>query len=341
MSTNPTLRRDFTRLTRFEHLESRLCLSAARAAAAVNSFGMDLYEQLKHEEGNLFFSPLSISTALAMTYAGAAGQTAAEMERVLHLGAEPGIHESFAALLSSLSDQTAVADGFQLEVANAIWPKIGFPIREEFVHTIETDYDSALQSLDYSDLEQARQIINGWVEDKTHGKVQELLKVLDPNVVMVLTNSLYFQADWQIPFDPELTYNEQFRRGNGQSVVVPFLAGRMVLPAYTRLDGFQVLEMPLEGGRTSMVFALPMDPEKTPNELTAQLLVKIDDWLETPRPPWEMNVLLPKFSTTVAVQLEDLLADMGMPTSFSLGADFSKMTPADVAISQVRHKAFL
>jgi hypothetical protein len=107
------------------------------------------------------------------------------------------------------------------------------------------------------------------------------------------------------------------------------------------VDGFQVLEMPLEGGRTSIVFALPMDPEKTPNELTAQLLVKIDDWLETPRALWEMNVLLPKFSTTVAVQLEDLLAGMGMPTAFSLGADFSNMTPADVAISQVRHKAFL
>jgi serpin B len=315
-------------------------LSASRASQAVNSFAADLYEQLQHEQGNLVFSPLSVATALAMTYAGAAGQTAAEMERVLHLGAEPGIHESFSALLSSLTDETGV-DGFVLEVANAIWPRIGFPIRDEFVQTIEADYHGASQSLDYSDLEQARQIINGWVEDKTHGKVEELLKELDPAVQMVLTNSIYFEADWKIPFNPDFTIARHFRRGNGQFISVPIMAGRMELPAYTRMDGFQVMELPLEGGRTSMVFALPEDPATTPNVLSSELLARINNWVETPRPLWEIDVMLPKFSMAVATQLEDLLVDMGMPSAFGSGADFSNMTPENVFISQVRHKAFL
>jgi serpin B len=342
MSTKALVRRDLTRRARFEQLESRLFLSATRAVQAVNSFGMDLYEQLQLEQGNLFFSPLSVATALAMQYAGAAGQTAVEMERVLHLGSEPGIHESFAALLYSLTDSTADDDGFQLELANAIWPQTGFPIRDEFIHTIEADYQGGTQSLDYSDLEQARQVINSWVEDKTHGKVQELFKYLSPFTVMVLANSIYFKAGWTTAFDPTLTNptGEFFREG-GEAVQVPMMNTLMILPEQTWLDGFQVLEMPLEGGRTSMVFALPEDPSTTPNQLTSELLVKIDDWLESPREPRLVVVELPKFSTTVSAQLVELLADMGMPSAFVPGADFSKMTPANVWIDQVRHKAFL
>jgi serpin B len=316
---------------------------AARAVQAVNSFAIDLYEQLQHEEGNLFFSPLSISTALAMAYVGAAGQTAAEMEQVLNLGSEAGIHESFAALVSSLTDPAALAaDGFQLELANAMWPQIGFPIREEFIHTIETDYRGATQSLDYSDPEKARQIINSWAEDKTHGKVKELFKRLSENTRMVLTNSIYFKAGWSIAFDPTLTDTPDarvFHRENGEPVSTSMMYTQMVLPSYGLLDGFQVLEMPLEGGRTSMVLALPEDPATTPNELTRELFVKIDDWLESPRELATLEVILPKFSTSVGTQLEDLLAEMGMPSAFS-NADFSKMTPAGVWIDQVRHKAF-
>jgi serpin B len=337
-ATKTPARRDLTRRARFEQLESRLFLSADRAVQAVNSFGIDLYEQLQHEQGNLFFSPLSVSTALAMTYAATAGQTAAQFEKVLHLGSAPGIHESFAALLYSLTDQTAVADGFQLEIANAMWPGIGFPLREEFIHTIETAYGGAAQTLDYSKLEQARQTINTWVEDKTHGKIKELLKELSPDVVMVLTNSIYFKAGWTTAFDPEKTNPEgEFFRENGETVSTPLMYEEMMLPEYTYVDGFQVLEMPLEGGRTSMVIALPQDPAITPNLLTPELLVKIDDWLESPREPRVTEVTLPKFNTTVGTQLEELLAGMGMP----LAGDFSNMTPVDVFISQVRHKAFV
>jgi hypothetical protein len=192
--------------------------------------------------------------------------------------------------------------------------------------------------LDYSNPEQAKEIINSWVEDKTHGKIKDLLKTLNPATVMVLTNALFFQADWASDFDPADTNPAgQFFRANGEAVTTPMMGTPMTLPAYTFLDGFKVLEMPMKGERVSMVFAMPEDPSSTPNRLTTELLVKIDDWLETPRDSWDTVLSLPKFSTTVSAQLEDLLAAMGMP----LAGDFSRMTPADVSIGQVRHKAFV
>jgi serpin B len=341
-------RRSTTR-GRFERLESRIFLDGdgpfnvpagqtARATQAINSFGADLYEQLQNAEGNLFFSPLSVATALAMTYAGAAGETAAKMEEVLHLGAEPGIHQSFGTLLDSLGDAASTAEGLQIEPANAIWPQIGFPIREEYIETIATSYRGEVQSLDYSNPEQAKEIINGWVEDKTHGKIEDLIEELDPATVMVLTNALYFQANWASDFDPADTDPDgRFFRANGEAVTTAMMQTPMELPEYAYLDGFQVLEMPLEGGRASMVFAMPEDPTATPNRLTTELLVKIDDWLETPRGLQPTDLILPKFSATVSAQLEDLLAEMGMP----LDGDFSNMTPGGVSISEVRHKAFM
>jgi serpin B len=344
---------NLSRAARFEPLERRVVLSrqpclfdvpqgeAARAVEAVNCFGADLYSQLQQQEGNLFFSPLSLTTALAMTYAGAAGQTAAEMEDVLHLGTEPGIHQSFAALLGLLADRTAAGDGFTLELANAIWAQSGLPLHDEFIDIIEGDYDGAAQRLDFSDLDMARQIINTWVEDKTHGRVKDLLEYLDPATILVLTNSIYFNADWTQPFNPKSTNPEgRFLLESGETVEVPMMYASTAAPL-TYIDGYQVLEMPLEWGRTSMVVVLPGSPDVTPNHLTPELLVKIDDWLEGPRRAEQISLYLPKFTTTVSTQLEDLLSDMGMPSAFDDGAaDFSKLTPLPIYIEQVRHKAF-
>lgn len=342
------------RAVQFERLEGRIVLSgepclfnvpalgeATRAVEAVNCFAADLYSQLQQAEGNLFFSPLSVSAASAMAYAGAAGQTATEMEDVLHLGAEPGIHESFAVLLSSLADRTALGDGFTLELANALWPDMDFPIREQFVDIIESKYDGVVQNLDYSsDLELARQTINAWVEDKTRGRVEDLIERLDPGTVMALTNSIYFKANWTQPFDPEMTIPDgTFLLDSGKTVEVPMMHQSISVPL-TNIDGFQIVEMPLEWGRTSMVLVLPDNPDVTPNQLTSELLVQIVDWLESPHGAGDIDLFLPKFTTTVSTQLEELLADMGMPSAFGAAADFSNMTSSGMFIDQVRHKAF-
>ena len=179
--------RGIGRQLQFEPLENRIVLSshgvgelcspdspvlsqsdAARATHAVNCFAYDLYEHFEREQGNLFLSPLSISTVLAMAYAGAGGETAAEMEEVLHLGREPGIHDSFRMLLQSLGTNSA----YELSLANAIWPQEGFPFHEEYIAQVDADYGGRATNLDYSQPDQAKDIINNWVEEQTSGRIQ-------------------------------------------------------------------------------------------------------------------------------------------------------------------------
>ncbi len=336
----------------FERLESRLALSSdclfdlpsdeaeSRAAMAINCFGLDLYEHLQHEEGNLFVSPLSIATALTMTYLGASGETSAEMEEVLHLGAEPGIHSSFGALLSSLG--AGGTPGTELVVANAIWPQAGMMVREAFVQTIETEYDGEVQTLDYSSPDQAADVINSWVAEKTHGRVQDLIDHLDPATRMVLTNSMYIKARWANPFDASYTnrwVEPQFQLDDGRIVENSMMYTQIEVPR-TMLAGFDVLEMPFEGGEMSMVFLLP-EEGKGAGQLTGEVLVNVHNWLETPRDAELLEVVLPKFQLTVSTELEKLLFDMGMPRAFGHSADFSSMTDAPLFIDTVRHKTFL
>ena len=363
MRTKRSLFRYSARAASVEHLEPRLYLAgdgvvsdqascllevsapgeAARAAQAVNCFALDLYTQLQHEQGNLFLSPLSIATALAMTYAGAAGETATEMAQVLHLGTEPGIHESFGALLSSLEPPLGDTSGYQLELANSLWPDVDLTLRDDFVSTIETDYGGATQSLDYSNPDQAKDIINAWVEQMTHGKIQDLIGRLDPYTVMVLTNSIYFKSIWTTSFNSNETSTGAFFCAGGEPVETTMMSTLMEVP-YTRLEDFavQVVELSLRGERASMVFILPDDPSLG-NELTPELLVAVNHWLEGPRDVTTVRVMLPRFTTTVSTQLEDVLAEMGMSRAFDPGfADFSKMVKdGALSIDQVGHKAFL
>lgn len=233
MRANLSFRQYFARPVSFEHLESRInlsCISDApalaqddvvRATKAVNCFAFDLFEHFEHEQGNLFLSPLSIATALAMTYAGAAGQTAAQMEERLHFGSEPGIHESFRLLLESLSGED---QGFELELANALWPQENFPFHEDFIRGIEADYGARSQSLDYSSPVQAADIINSWIEEKTRGRIQDLVEPADLlDAVMVLTNSIYLNAFWANPFDSQYTESRTFFREDGEDIDVPMM----------------------------------------------------------------------------------------------------------------------
>ncbi len=343
------------RTVALEHLEQRLYLAGdgvddpapclmevsaegetARAAHAVNCFAVDLYQHLQREQGNLLFSPLSISTALTMFYAGAAEETAAQMEHVLHLGTEPGIHESFATLLEFFDQTQGVDLGYTLELANAMWPQTGITLRDEFVETIRADYGGEATSLDYQNTQQSIETINEWVAQKTHDQIQDLVTRLDPNTLMAVTNSIYFKSFWASYFDPERTSDGRFRRDDGTVVTTPMM--NMVADfAVADLDGNRVLEMPFREENASMVFIVPRS-STADHDLTPEELARIDSWLDSPRDLRGMRVRVPKFTTTVATQLEDLLAEM-MPRAF-INADFSNMTTAPMAINQVRHKAF-
>ncbi len=311
-----------------------------RAADAVNQFGLDVFMNLEREQGNLFFSPLSVATALTMAYAGAAGQTAAEMQQVLHLGAEPGIHEAFGALLTSLSDHSSAA-GPELIVANSIWPRIGFPINSGFLDIIANEYEGFIESLDYTNPQAAADAINNWVNLQTDGKIQELVQDLDPNTVMVLVNSLYLKAFWTWPFDPRYTQNGSFTRADGTTVAAPMMVTD-VSTAYTSINGYNIVDLPFKGGPAgadmSMVLIVP--PAGGSTNLSPAMFSQIDAWLEGPKVSDYLRLHLPKFKTEVSSHLNDLLIGLGMPSAFG-AADFSAMTPEAVWIDRVFHKAVI
>lgn len=337
------------RCLRIERLEQR-CLLTANATEAVNQFAMEVYEHLQQEDGNLFFSPLSVSAGLSMAYAGAAGQTAVEMEQVL--GVSPEIHSSFASLFASFNarlQSTTVydptifppfrtVDRFRTTVSNAIWPQAGMPIDAAFVDTVTTDYHGHVQGLDYSNPAQAEDIINAWVVDQTEGRIQDLVSGLSPATAMVLTNTIYFNSLWDVPFDPRFTSSRSFYRGPGDVIQTPRMSTQGDV-AITSIGGFRVLDMPMGNGNASMVVLLPNNLNG-PGNLTNEVLQGVEEWIESSPTLRREDVEFPKFQTTVETGLSQLLVGLGMPSAFSpAAADFSAMTDAQVFIDKVFHKA--
>ena len=323
---------------------------AARATHAVNCFATDLYEHYVKEEGNLLVSPFSISTALAMTAAGASGETLSEMSQVLHLGEGPEIHQSFRALLESLE-----GDATHPHLANALWPQNGFPLEESFVELLASSYRGYAQYLNYaSDPESARESINNWVEQETQERIRNLIPqgAIDELTRLTLTNAIYFKANWLFPFADFWTADRPFYREDGVELRVPTMFNGTSNFSYTEVDGFQVIRLPFAGevdewggtqpGTQSMVIMLPQEGYDT-DDLTSATIAKVDDWLESKPGFATVNLQLPKFSTTISSDLKTLLAGMGASQMFDPDrADFSGMTVADdFHINEVLHKTFI
>jgi serpin B len=307
-----------------------------------NAFAVALYGQLQKQSGNLFFSPESISTALAMAYAGARGETASEMAKTLHFTLPPAeLHPAMGALLRDLN---APQEGYQLSVANALWAQHGYSFLDAFLKLLKTDYGAGLNQVDFEGAsETARLTINHWVEQKTQDKIKDLLQPgsLKPDTRLVLTNAIYFKGDWQTQFDKTLTKDEDFHLSPAQTKTAP-LMHRTGGFNYFNGGSFQVLEIPYKGKDLSMVLLLPNEIgglsslEQSLTESNAQ------QWLRELAPVSKVIVTLPKFKMTRQFELGATLGAMGMPAAFSGGADFSGMTgKRDFSISEVIHKAYV
>ena len=308
-----------------------------------NAFGWDLYAQLRAKAGNRFCSPFSVSTALAMTSAGAKGQTLDEMAKTLHL--PPGTdaaHAGFGALLKQLQADP-VKRGFELSVANALWGQQGLPFRKEFLDLTQKQYGAGLNTVDFHNPEQARQTINQWVERQTKDRIKDLFAPgsLQGSTGLVLTNAIYFKGRWKQKFEEKATAPQPFHLGGGRDVPAPLMhrAGRF---AYFAGDNLQAVELPYAGGDVSMVVLLL---PKSADGLTAleQSLdaATVDRWLgrlqSTPG-----DVYLPRFKVTDEFDLTQTLQDMGMRAAFTGRADFSGMlTTEPLSIGKVVHKAFV
>jgi serpin B len=316
------------------------------ALVAGNSeFAFDLYQALRGQSGNLFYSPYSISLALAMTYAGARGETEAEMAEVLRFSLpQEQLHPAFNGLDAQLN---RVFEGeeqpFQLNIANSIWGQVDFAFEQDFLDVLAENYGAGLRLVDYVNAaETARQLINTWVEEETQDKIKDLIPegALDDMTRLVLANAIYFKAAWQNQFIEANTRDAPFTLLDGSQVDVPTMHQTESMN-YASGNGWQAVELAYEGGRQSMLILLPAEGQFEAFEanLTAGRVEEILS--ELARTTVELS--MPKFSFESEFELDGLLADMGMPQAFDPDqADFTGMRSIrDLYISAILHKAFV
>ncbi len=312
-----------------------------------SEFAFDLYAKLKDDPkikkdgGNLFFSPYSISTALAMTWAGARGLTEKQMAEVLHFTLpQAELHKSFGELEKQLNEG-GERGGYELSVANALWGQAGYNFLKEFSGLTEESYGAGLKEVDFAGrTEKARRTINAWVEEKTRDKIKDLIQpgVLSTLTRLVLTNAIYFKGNWANQFDKKRTEDEPFELTRGKQVTVPMMHIKERFGYWAGAE-LQVLDLPYEGQELSMVVLLPRQVGGLA-ELEKSLTLK--KWLRGLRKQ-EVVVALPKFEVSTKFELAGHLKAMGMPDAFSLPpADFSGITgDKSLFISNVIHKAFV
>jgi len=322
--------------------DERRPFTAAEAAVSGNAFACDLYLELSGTPGNLFFSPSSISTALAMTYAGAQGVTAAEMAATLCLpDDQASVHVAYAGLLEALVPGEEA--GHVLQVANRIWGQEGFPLKAEFLATCRTHYGGGYAPVDFvGATEKARITINDWVVDRTESKIQDLLQpgTLDQQTCLVLTNAVYFHGLWQRAFDPGATEDAPFHTADGREVKTPFMRQAAQFELGTA-EGLRILKLPYEGGELACYVLLP-DARDGLADLESRLDAEtLDGWL-TSVTPRRVDCSLPRFKLTSQFELGKTLAGMGMPTAFTSDADFTGINEHEAMfISEVVHKAYV
>ena len=309
-----------------------------------NQFAVDLYAQLDREQPgkNLFFSPTSISLALAMTAAGARGSTQSEMAKVLHLDAN--LAQAHAHYHQLLKQWNAAGEKrpYQLRVANRLWGQKGYPIRPEFLTLTHQQYGAEMLLVDFAQAKAASGEINHWVEEQTNGKIKGLIPPgsLDASTRLVLTNAVYFKGDWVQQFDKKSTREEDFAVSAQRKVKVPLMQLKSKM-GYVEEETFQVLEMPYAGRELSMVVLLPKEVDGLPKlekAITVDKLASLMSKLRTV----EIVTYMPKFKLETSFGLNSTLETMGMKRAFSREADFSGIGSTDALyISAVIHKAYV
>ncbi|MEA3309843.1 MAG: serpin family protein [Chloroflexota bacterium] len=310
------------------------------------TFAVALYHALAGNDGNLFCSPHSISTALAMTYAGARGETATQLAETLHFTLpQEQLHPTFNALDQRLQPQEPSEENptpFTLKIANSLWGEQSYTFLTEFLALLAQNYGAGLQLVDFKHApEETRQAINGWVSANTEEKIQDLIPqgVINPDTRLVLANAIYFYAGWLHTFDENLTADAPFTLLDGEEISVPLM--HLAKPAqlnYARGDSYQAVELPYAGRQTSMVLIMPATGEfhGFEEQLSAEQLANIIEKLEYQ----SVNLALPKFGYQSTLNLTETLRKMGMPLAMSGGADFSGMDgEGNLAIGAVLHQA--
>ncbi len=319
---------------------------ARDAAQSGEAFGIDLYRLLSARDGNVFFSPYSISEALALLSSGADGKTRREVLDTLHWnGAPREMAGAFGA--QDLQLDRAAKDGAVLSVANGVWYQRGREPLAAFLQTARQEYRGDVRVADFAaDLPVSRNMINYWVRQNTGGKISELLPmgVLTIRTRLVLANAIYFKGRWERPFDASRTRPGPFFAASGQSAMAPMMT-RKARFRTAGADGCDLLELPYAGGELSMVILLPQARDGLPALEQRLSAAALSQWLATldQAGRGELDVTLPRFRTNYSADLTTPLAQLGMKAAFAEGiADFSGIDGRrDLYVSAVVHKAFV
>jgi len=352
-------------------------VSASDQASLVqgnSAFAFDLYAALRQRDGNLFYSPHSISIALAMIYAGARGETQRQMADTLHFLPEDRLHQAFNALDLKLAGRGPWAGSnyknrlqrhivnpvwwlagggpppwskdekrFQLNIVNAVWGQKDYVFLDDFLNVLGENYGAGIKTLDFKGAPGAsRNIINNWVSDQTKGKINDIVpgSSINHSTRMILSNAIYFNAAWLHRFNKSKTKNGTFYLIDGQEVEVPMMRQKETFFGYFRGDGYQAVELPYTGGELSMIILLP-DAGRF-DEFEAALDAETVRTVSTALRSMEFILTMPKFEFESDFSLVNILSEMGMPDAFFGTADFSGMTGnRELRIEAVVHKAYV
>ena len=314
---------------------------------AVNVFCLNLLRQMFSDsniDSNIFFSPYSIFTALAMTYEGAREDTAEEMKNVLNIEQD---NESFHQYMDFLYEHFNKNAEYNISTANALWVSEDLYLLDVYIDIIRNYYHGNATDVDFNKPEETAKLINQWIENQTNGLIKDLIKpsYISSYTAMILTNAIYFKGIWEVQFDPKNTTDRDFRDSIGNTFNVPTmrLTNTKDLFNYTETSDLQILDLPYSGDEISMTVLLPKDEADLSDIISSIDNEKLTDWMNSMYET-ELDIYFPRFKIeTDNYILNDYLKSLGMEKSFVADeADFSGMTGLkELFISKVVHKAFI
>ncbi|NHJ87835.1 MAG: serpin family protein [Asgard group archaeon] len=306
---------------------------------ASNKFAFELYNKLIKNKTNLFFSPFSISTALAMVYVGAKDETAKQIEEVMHFTLnKKRLAVEYEKFIGNFNQERA-SNKAELMLSNAQWFNLEFKLLEDYIYTIETHFKGMLSEVDFKDEENTLEIINSWVQKNTKGKIAKILDEINPDTMLLITNAIYFKDKWLKPFDEKKTKEEPFYITKEKKVLVDMMHEKQNY-SFRNYPNYQILKIPYRDPDLSLVIFLPRDIEGLVN-LEKKLLTSDLDTIINDIQSQEVEIFIPKFILKDAMKLSKEFQEMGMKEPFSTRADFGGMSETQLAISEVVHKSFI
>ncbi|ABE51667.1 serpin family protein [Methanococcoides burtonii] len=313
-------------------------------ATANNAFAFDMYSMIESEDENIFFSPYSIFTAMAICYDGAEGSTKKQISNVFYYPlSKPVLEESSKEMIDTINSAN---DEYDLKTANALWIRKNYPLNEQFAHNLKIYYDGNVTNVDFrNEPEKSKDIINEWVSTNTNGKIKDIIsdEMIDPyNTAIIITNAIYFKGKWINEFDIENTQKELFYNSssNDEGTLIDMMYTRQYFN-YGESEDAKIVELPYKGNDLCMYIVLPEENniDDFENRFTLSYYNKLKSSMESEK---DVRIWLPKFKFNTKNELSNTLRNMGIVEAFTSNANFSSIsTRGDLSISEVIHQAYI